>query len=273
MINRRRSVFLVAIAMLSIVLALPTLALDLGRRPSLGITAGNLSQADRDANHLAADQGVSVQRITPGSGADRAGIQAGDILLSVDAEQIGSVGALLRTVRLRHVGEAVKVTVLRAGERHEIVATLAPFPIDTDPDFDVIYNAVSTETGPQRVIVTVPRGGPEGARPALLLIGGIGDYSIDTPWNPDDPYRRLLAALTRRGFITMRVEKSGVGDSEGPPALTVDMETELAGYGAGLKSLKAWPGVDPRASLSSAIASPASLRRSPPRSSRCEKSS
>jgi pimeloyl-ACP methyl ester carboxylesterase len=126
---------------------------------------------------------------------------------------------------------------------------LTGLPLETDPDFDVIYDAVSTDTGLRRVIVTVPRTGPEGARPAVLLIGGIGNYSIDTQWdsnwNPGEPYRRLLAALTRRGFITMRVEKAGVGDSEGPLALTVDMETELAGYVAGLKSLKTWPGVDP----------------------------
>src|SRR5262245_48797465 len=125
MINRRRFVVPGAIAILALVLASPTLALELGRRPLLGVTATNLLPADRDANHLAADQGVTAQRITPGSGADRAGIQTGDILLSIDAEQIGSVDVFLRTVRLHHVGEAVKVTVLRAGESHEIVVTLA----------------------------------------------------------------------------------------------------------------------------------------------------
>jgi S1-C subfamily serine protease len=52
-----------------------TLALDLARRPLLGVSAENLSQADRDANHLVADQGVSVQRIVTGSAAERAGIE------------------------------------------------------------------------------------------------------------------------------------------------------------------------------------------------------
>jgi pimeloyl-ACP methyl ester carboxylesterase len=247
--HRLQSFVFVAIAMLALVGALPALSLDLGRRPLLGVTAETLSQADRDANHLVAGQGVSVRRIVPGSAAERAGIEAGDILLSLDAARIGSVEAFLQTVRLHHAGDAVTVTVLRAGERHEIVATLTGLPLETDPDFDVIYDAVSTDTGLRRVIVTVPRTGPEGARPAVLLIGGIGNYSIDTQWdsnwNPGEPYRRLLAALTRRGFITMRVEKAGVGDSEGPLALTVDLETELAGYVAGLKSLKTWPGVDP----------------------------
>jgi pimeloyl-ACP methyl ester carboxylesterase len=249
MIHRRGSVVLVAIALLVLVVALPALALDLGRRPLLGVTAGNLSQAERDANRLVVDQGVSVQRIVPGSAAERAGIEAGDILLSIDTTKVGSVKTFLQTVRLHHVGEAITVTVLRAGRRHDIVATLAELPLETSPDFDVIYDAVATDTGLRRVIVTVPRTGPESAHPALLLIGGIGNYSIDTQWdrnwNPGEPYRLLLAALTRRGFITMRVEKSGVGDSEGPLTLTVNMKTELAGYIAGLKALKTWPGVDP----------------------------
>jgi S1-C subfamily serine protease len=82
--------------------------------------------------------GVSVRRIVPGSAAERAGIEAGDILLSLDAARIGSVEAFLQTVRLHHAGDAVTVTVLRAGERHEIVATLTGLPLETDPDFNVI---------------------------------------------------------------------------------------------------------------------------------------
>jgi pimeloyl-ACP methyl ester carboxylesterase len=249
MIHRHGSFVFVATALLTLVFVSPTLALDLARRPLLGITAENLSRTDRDSNHLVADQGVLVQQIVPGSAAERAGIKAGDILLSIGAARVGSVAAFLKTMRLHHVGEAVTVTVLRVGERHEFVATLAGLPLEADPDFGVIYDAVPTDTGLRRVIVTVPRTDPERAHPALLLIGGIGNFSIDTQWNrswnPGEPYRRLLAALTRRGFVTMRVEKSGVGDSEGSPAPTVDMETELTGYIAGLKSLKTWPGVDP----------------------------
>jgi membrane-associated protease RseP (regulator of RpoE activity) len=173
MIYCRRSVVFVAIALLALAFESRTLALDLGRRPLLGITAKNLSQAERDANHLGADQGVSVQPIVPGSAAERAGIKAGDILLAIDGVKVSALIAFLQTVRLHHAGEAITVTVLRAGERREIVATLAELPRETAPDFDVIYDAVSTDTGLRRIIVTVPRTGPAGARPAVLLIGGI----------------------------------------------------------------------------------------------------
>src|SRR5437764_11912538 len=43
----------------------------------------------------------------------------------------------------------------------------------------------------------------------------------------------------------MRVEKSSMGDSEGPPCSTVDMEAERRGYIAGLKALKDYSFVDP----------------------------
>jgi pimeloyl-ACP methyl ester carboxylesterase len=43
----------------------------------------------------------------------------------------------------------------------------------------------------------------------------------------------------------MRVEKSGVGDSEGPPCASVDFESEMRGYAAALASLRENPRVNP----------------------------
>jgi photosystem II stability/assembly factor-like uncharacterized protein/pimeloyl-ACP methyl ester carboxylesterase len=43
----------------------------------------------------------------------------------------------------------------------------------------------------------------------------------------------------------MRVDKPGVGDSEGPPCSEIDLQTELEGYKAALQQLAAMPGVDP----------------------------
>ena len=54
----------------------------------------------------------------------------------------------------------------------------------------------------------------------------------------------LVHAIGSQGFVTMRVEKSGVGDSQGPPCDSIGFEEELAGYQAGLKFLRAHPSVD-----------------------------
>ena len=115
------------------------------------------------------------------------------------------------------------------------------WPRETPVDFAVSYTAVATSSGRRRVIVTYPR---DGARhPAILLFGGIGCFSIDAP-GTNDPYRDLLYHLTRRGYATVRVEKSGLGDSEGPPCSVADFDTELAGYAAALSAMPQFPSVD-----------------------------
>jgi pimeloyl-ACP methyl ester carboxylesterase len=47
----------------------------------------------------------------------------------------------------------------------------------------------------------------------------------------------LVGALAQAGFATVRVERSGLGDSQGPPCTRVDFETELDGFRAGLRSI------------------------------------
>jgi hypothetical protein len=85
----------------------------------------------------------------------------------------------------------------------------------------------------------------ERSAPAVLFITGIGCGSQDN-LPPDSTLAELLYGLTRRGFVTMRVEKSGVGDSEGPPCMSpqADLRAEVRGYVAGLKALKGHDFVD-----------------------------
>lgn len=52
-------------------------------------------------------------------------------------------------------------------------------------------------------------------------------------------------SLTRRGLVTVRIENSGVGDSEGAPCPTVDLDNEAAGYAAALHAMEQYPYVDP----------------------------
>jgi dienelactone hydrolase len=47
-----------------------------------------------------------------------------------------------------------------------------------------------------------------------------------------------------QGFITMRVEKSGVGDSQGEPCASIGFSEELSGYRAALAALRTHPEVD-----------------------------
>lgn len=48
---------------------------------------------------------------------------------------------------------------------------------------------------------------------------------------------RLARDLGRRGVVVMRLEKSGTGDSQGPPCMTVDLLTEMRSYEVALTAL------------------------------------
>ena len=76
-----------------------------------------------------------------------------------------------------------------------------------------------------RVILPKPKG--PGRFPSVFLIGGLGCYSLDN-LPTDHPYRHILYDLTKKGFVTMRVDKNGEGDSEGPPCDNPQSDLHLA---------------------------------------------
>ena len=92
---------------------------------------------------------------------------------------------------------------------------LRPFPRETLPGANFEYAAVTLEDGSRlRTIVSVPT--TAGRHAAVMLIQGGGCGSVDVPMAPDTGPAGLLRPLASHGYVTMRVEKSGVGDSRGP---------------------------------------------------------
>jgi pimeloyl-ACP methyl ester carboxylesterase len=243
-VMRKQLIGLLGAILLSLALATPGAAFDLGRRALLGITAAPVPLGPDSIG-----RGVLAERVITGSAAAQAGVVAGDVLLSVDGKPLAVAEDLVQAVRTHRAGDRVTVELRRAGQPLTIAITLSGWPLETAPGVDFVYDAVETPTGLRRTIMTTPRGSAVCRLPAVLLIGGIGtysvDYSVDSDHDVAEPYRRLLVALTRRGFVTLRVEKSGVGDSEGPLAKEVNLEGELAGYVAALRMLKQRAEVDP----------------------------
>jgi dienelactone hydrolase len=78
-----------------------------------------------------------------------------------------------------------------------------------------------------------------------MLIGGGGCGSIDSPLAPDFGPSQLIRTIAAQGYVTIRVEKSGVGDSQGPPCDEIGYTQELGGYQATLAALRRHPRVDP----------------------------
>ncbi len=96
------------------------------QRGRIGIAIQDVTPALSEALDLSTDRGALVTQTEPGSPAEQAGIQAGDVIVAIDEQPIDSSIDLRNTVGLVRAGESVAVTFLRAGERRTARATVAP---------------------------------------------------------------------------------------------------------------------------------------------------
>jgi len=94
------------------------------QRGILGITGGSLNS--EIANRLGIDEteGVYVNGIEEGSGADKGGIERGDIIKEIDGQKIGKFSDLSGYLGSKHPNDVVQVTLLRDGTQKTISVTL-----------------------------------------------------------------------------------------------------------------------------------------------------
>jgi len=218
-------------------------AQELRRSGFLGIVSVALTDAARQQLQ-SNETGILVQSVVDGGSAKPAGIQPNDIITQVNDHKVIDVNDFIQIARGLHAGDTATIHLRRGAESLTKQVPVKPRPFESAPDVDTHYEAVKVDGSLRRVIVTVPKTG--GRHPAVLYINGIGCFSQESA-NLQSPDAKLLYGLTRAGFVTMRVEKSNIGDSEGPPCLSpgVDLQAEQRGYVAGLKALKQYPFVDP----------------------------
>jgi uncharacterized protein len=196
-----------------------------------------------------ADGGKLVlQQVQAGGNADRAGLRNGDLVVSIAGEPAKPVGVFVRPFLRRAGGSKAVFEVERGGERKKIeVDYRTPPPERGIGDFEVVYSSVTVAKpeSERRTLITVPN--DKKKHSALLFLAGSGCASQESP-DAADPVTQMLYELTRRGFVTMRVEKTSMGDSTGPPCYSDagDVDQEVAGYRAGYAALAAHPSVNPK---------------------------
>lgn len=138
--------------------------------------------------------------------------------------------------------DPVKLTVVRSGKKITLKANAIVRPYETDDNATVIYDEANYKDGQLRVIINKPFS--EKKMPAMLFIPGYTCSSIDELPN-DHPYKRIIDAFVDGGYVTLRIEKSGLGDSQNtPPCESCDLYDEIENFEVGLKKLKSLPYVD-----------------------------
>ncbi|HEY8543839.1 MAG TPA: trypsin-like peptidase domain-containing protein [Acidimicrobiales bacterium] len=93
----------------------------------LGVQTVDLDGVDeavRERLGIVADEGAFVAEVTPGSGAEEAGIEDGDVILEFEGEPVESSTEVAEMVREHEPGDEVELRIERDGEERTITATL-----------------------------------------------------------------------------------------------------------------------------------------------------
>ena len=94
------------------------------RSPFVGVSPGRISAQVAERFGLTETEGVLVLQVVPGSPAEQAGVQPGDVLTQIGSERIRTVEQFLGALRTLDIGQTVPVTLVREDQSRTAQITL-----------------------------------------------------------------------------------------------------------------------------------------------------
>lgn len=215
----------------------------LPRKASFG---GQLAEATpNDTEGSPQVSGALVVRVLPQQTAQLLGVQEKDVILKLNNQTISGSRSLIAELKSVFGGQQLSLEVWRPGEKKVIKLTgkaIERAKQKSTEEYTVQYSSVESLGKRIRVITTIPKVKQKSA--AIFLMGGIGSYSIDGEFS-NTAYGNVLESFAKSGFATVRVDKPGQGDSQGPAEYTdLLFDEEADAYLQALRAAKKNPSIN-----------------------------
>ena len=173
--------------------------------------------------------GMTIAGVSRGGMADRAGLVAGDRIVSLGELPVRDPCEL--DVALRAAGGRERVQIayahstVKRGKSTTPALTMREVAVVPLPhEAGATYGELAVAGARLRTLVMRAAK----ATACVYVIQGIACESIDHAATPEAPLAGLVAGWVEAGFDVVRVDKRGVGDSEGERCDRVDFATERA---------------------------------------------
>ena len=198
------------------------------------VTRGWLGVGIQDINDEMADyygikdkEGVLVSKVFPGDPADEAGIKTKDIITEVNGQKIKSSHELTRIIADFHVGEKVKIKVLRDGKEKTFIVKIAKrqqakiassnMPYKKQEAFGIQVSDLTPEISnrlnlqeTEGVVVTDVQSGSQGDDKGVQardIIKEINHKSI----NSVDDYNNAINKVKKGDTVSMFIKRANAG--------------------------------------------------------------
>ncbi|TAF77070.1 MAG: alpha/beta fold hydrolase [Bacteroidetes bacterium] len=214
---------------------------NLSRKPWLGAQVQPINEENYQKLGLEKPTGILVLQVVGGT-SQKLNLQPNDVILAINDNPITEIQTLMQILSKFVEGEKADFLIVRAGKQQHIKGLFVGRPLENDANADVIYDWADYKTGKLRVIINKPK--KEGKLPAVLFIPGYTCTSIDG-LSENHPYGRVVRAFSEAGYVVLRIEKSGLGDSQNtPPCEDCTLKDEIESFEKGLQKLQSLPYVD-----------------------------
>ncbi len=187
--------------------------------------------------------GAKIIALNTNSPLQKAGFLMDDIIIEVDGILLKDDEVWSEISYGLRANKATNIKALRDGQVFEATVEFNPLEQEKHAGIDTYYEEITSSYGiTQRTIITKPK--KPGRQPAIVLIGGLSCSSIETyPGRKGNWVQTIKDLVEKSGMVVMRIEKPGVGDSEGDCGQS-DFIADIEGYKAAIKNLKTKPYVD-----------------------------
>jgi serine protease Do len=169
----------------------------------LGVGIGDVNKEVAESLGLSKPQGALINSIEAGSPAEKAGLEAGDVILKFDGKTIEKSSDLPRTVGGTKPGTKSQITVLRRGVTKEFSITVGEFEVEKTAAAKGADKPVAKESG-QLLGLTVSDL-TDAMKKELKLRGGVRVDAVAEP---------ALRAGIREGDVIMQIANAEVSDTK-----------------------------------------------------------
>jgi S1-C subfamily serine protease len=94
----------------------------------LGVRIDEITEDNASQYGLAEPRGVAIQSVIPGQPADKAGLRARDVVLSVEGSAVSAPRDLQRLIATTPAGTTVRVRLFRDGQEQDLPVTVGRYP-------------------------------------------------------------------------------------------------------------------------------------------------